>query len=98
MAATTTPQISDSLDNFFDSELRNTREAIGNGDLDPGFPCTLDTAVDSLAQIDVDIWMMWFDLDPDDPDAGFKCANIMLELAAHIAAVGADTSLADLVR
>lgn len=53
------------LQDFFLAEERNTRQAIANGDLEPGFPLTLRTAFDSLRQAPEDVQLLWMTGDRD---------------------------------
>lgn len=91
--------ISETLRDFFESEERNTRQAIAQGDLEPGFPLTLGTALESLRQAPEDVQLLWL--------AGTRQGNIedwsnavqtMIELANLIDRYGGDTSLMEWLR
>lgn len=95
-------RISQPLNDFFEAEERNTRQAVANGDLDVGFPLTLGTALDSLEQAPEDIQLLWMaeDRGPVVSDQGaadqwYTAFNTLLELTGLIALHGPDASLYD---
>ncbi len=88
------------LQGFFDAEIRNYRENVRNGNIDPtdGFHPTLASALDTLSQAPESVTLEWFDLTDGqvemDETLAIMCGEIM-GLAFLIVQHGPDAKLID---